>query len=55
MSTVVGDGALVVTRSTAPAGFWPILELSIEILSITDVPSAEMVGVTLRMVPTSWR
>ena len=32
-----------------------MLELSIEILSITAEPSGEMVGVTLRMVPTSWR
>src|SRR5258708_4572822 len=55
MSTVVLIVRLLVTRSTAPAGFWPMLELSIESFSITELPSAEMVGVTLRIVPTSWR
>jgi len=55
MSTVVVMVRLLVTRSTAPAGFWPMLELSIEIFIMTAEPSGEMVGVTLRMVPTSSR
>ena len=35
ISTLVVMVRLLVTRSTAPAGFWPMLELSIAIFSST--------------------
>ena len=44
ISTVVLTVRLLVTRSTAPAGLVPMLELSIEILSMTCVPSRRWSG-----------
>ncbi len=55
MSTLVLMVRLLVVISTAETEVGATLELSMDILSTTEFPSADICGVTLRMVPTSSR
>ena len=55
ISTLVVMVRLLVMRSTAPAGFWPMLELSMRDLQQHRRAFRVICGVTLRMVPTSSR